>query len=215
MANFKDELVKFVENVTKKALTGTHEVTSEVLKEANEAHRAVLTITPTPNDATVLLELDGVEVSAEQDGTYLVKEDTYDLTISKDGYTTSKTEVVVSRAEVIAAVKAVAVELEDSQAPVITLTATEVDVEDNDAGTWDPATNIASAVDNKDGDVSGDVVFAYYKDNAEGDELEDLAAARTWLATANNVVFVTYNVVDDAGNPATEKTATFTSVNLV
>ena len=99
----------------------------------------------------------------------------------------------------------------DGAFPTITLTATAVDVAAANVAAFDPADNIATAVDAVD-DVSASVVFAYRQDDAEGTVIADLAGAKTYLGTEGNVVFVTYNYSDGLGNPATERTASFTAV---
>lgn len=99
----------------------------------------------------------------------------------------------------------------DTSAPVITLTATTADIAAVDVATWDPATNIASALDDGD-DVSGSVVMTYFEDSAVGTPIADLAGARTHLGTESNVVYVAYNYTDAGGNPAVEKSCTFTAV---
>ena len=96
--------------------------------------------------------------------------------------------------------------------PVITLTAATADLAVADAPSWTPSTNMVSATDNLDGDVSASVVYAYKEDTSGGSVIADLAAARTHLATIANVVYVTYNVDDVAGNSATEKTYTVTAI---
>jgi len=100
----------------------------------------------------------------------------------------------------------------DATIAVITLTATAVDVANTPAATYDFASNIASALDDGD-DVSASVVITYKKTNAEGDDLADVAAARTWLSTTGNSVFAMYNYTDASGNVAVEKTATFTGID--
>ena len=102
--------------------------------------------------------------------------------------------------------------IEDTTAPVITLTSTTVDVEASDVATWTPADNMVSAVDVVDGDVSGDVVYTYKKDTSGGDAIADLAGAITYLGTESNAVYVTYDVDDAESNSATTKTATFTAI---
>jgi len=101
----------------------------------------------------------------------------------------------------------------DTTSAVITLSALiPVEVEIGDAGTWDPTTYIQSAVDDGD-DVSASVVLTYKKTDADGDDLADLAAARTWLGTEGNSVFIMYNYTDASGNVAEEKTHTITAVD--
>jgi hypothetical protein len=100
----------------------------------------------------------------------------------------------------------------DVTVPVITLTATTDNLAVADAPLWTPATNMISAIDNIDGDVSGSVVYTYQQDTSGGAAITDLAAARTYLATIANVVYVTYNVDDTAGNNAVEKTYTVTAI---
>ena len=100
----------------------------------------------------------------------------------------------------------------DTGAPVITLTSTTVDVTASAVATWTPATNIASAVDDYDGDVSANVTFTYKQETSGGTAIADLAGARTYLGTEGNAVYVTYDVDDSSSNSATQKTATFTAV---
>lgn len=100
----------------------------------------------------------------------------------------------------------------DTVAPVITLTSTTIDVEASDVATWTPLDNMVSAVDAYDGDVSDDVVVAYKEESSGGSVLADLAAARTYLGTEGNAVYVTYDVDDSSSNSATQKNATFTAV---
>lgn len=102
----------------------------------------------------------------------------------------------------------------DTLIPIITLTATNEDlsVAGGDATTWDPANNIASALDNTTTDVSGDVVITFKETDADGADLADLAAARTYLGTEANVVYVMYNVSDSSGNQAVEVTSTATAI---
>lgn len=102
----------------------------------------------------------------------------------------------------------------DATLAVITLTASAVNAGNAEAAadTWTPADNIASATDDGD-DISASVTFTYYKDDADGDALSDLAAAQVWLETAGNVVYVEYDYTDAAGNTAVTKSATFTSVD--
>ena len=100
----------------------------------------------------------------------------------------------------------------DKIIPVITLTATSVNVAAADVAAWDPATNIASATDVGDGDLSASVVCTYKETNINGALLADLAEARTFLGTEGNAVFVAYNVSDQAGNAAVQKVATFKAV---
>jgi len=102
--------------------------------------------------------------------------------------------------------------IEDTTAPVITLTGTTADVEVSDAPTWTPATNMVSAIDAVDGDVSEDVVYTYKEDTSGGSVLATLELARTHLGTETNAVFVTYDVDDAESNSATQKTATFTAI---
>lgn len=99
----------------------------------------------------------------------------------------------------------------DSTIPVITLTATSVDVPAASVAAWTPATNIASAVDDGD-NVSASVTFTYKQDDANGTEIADLAAARTHLGTLANKVYVAYDYSDASANAAVQKTATFTAV---
>jgi hypothetical protein len=99
----------------------------------------------------------------------------------------------------------------DASSATITLTATTVDVAAAAVAAWDPADNIATAVDDGD-DVSASVVITYKEDDADGADIASLALARTHLGTEGNQVFVMYNYSDASGNPATEKTATFTAV---
>jgi len=111
MADFKEELIKYVENVSKVALTGTHAVTSDVLKEYNDAHEATFTITDAVGGSTFVLTLDGDTISQESAVVYNVKEGTYELTASQSSYVTQVIPVVVTRAEMIAGVKALTVTL--------------------------------------------------------------------------------------------------------
>jgi len=111
MAEFKEELKKYIENVSKVALTGTHKLKSDVLEEFNDAHVAVYTITDAVGGGTFVLTLDGDTVTPESTLVYNVKEGTYELTASKANYVTQVISVVVSRAEMILAVKALTVTL--------------------------------------------------------------------------------------------------------
>jgi len=101
----------------------------------------------------------------------------------------------------------------DTGIPVITLTATTDDVDVFDAPTWTPVTNMISAIDDYDGDVSGTVVYAYKEDTSGGSVIATLAEARTHLGTATNVVYVTYNVDDSSDNSAVEKNYTVTAID--
>ncbi len=95
----------------------------------------------------------------------------------------------------------------DKTKPVINpVTGGEVNTENAD--TW--TAPIATANDNKDGNISDDIVITYYK--ADGTLLTDLAKVRVELKAGRSVV-VKYNVSDTAGNVATEVTATFTAID--
>jgi len=106
----RDEMKVFVENMVHVAMSGANPLTADMVIEANTAYRIPLTLTLDPADATVLLELDSVEV-VKVDTHYPVKEDTYALTVSKLNYVTSETALVVSRADVIAGLKEISVTL--------------------------------------------------------------------------------------------------------
>ncbi len=97
-------------------------------------------------------------------------------------------------------------EFEDTTAPVINPAANAL-VNTEDASSW--ITPTATANDTEDGDISDDIKVTYYK--ADGTVLSDEEAARTELAVVGNKVIVKYNVSDEAGNAATEVTATFTA----
>jgi len=101
----------------------------------------------------------------------------------------------------------------DTTVPVITLTSATDDVDVFDAPTWTPATNMASATDDYDGDVSSSVVYTYNEDTSGGSAIATLELARTYLGTATNVVYVTYNVDDSSANSAVEKTYTVTAID--
>jgi len=100
----------------------------------------------------------------------------------------------------------------DKIIPVITLTATSVDVAAANVAAWDPVSNVADATDVGDGDLTASIVCTYKETDDEGELLADLEEARTFLGTEGNAVFVTYDVSDEAGNAAVQKTATFTAV---
>jgi len=101
----------------------------------------------------------------------------------------------------------------DVTVPVITLTATTLDIEASNVATWDGGVaNMVSATDVVDGDVSGDVVYTYNENTSGGSVLADIAAAIVFLGTEANAVYVTYNVDDTAGNSAVEKTLTITAI---
>ena len=102
--------------------------------------------------------------------------------------------------------------IEDTTAPVITLTATEIDIEASDVATFNPLTNMVSAIDAVDGDVSADVTLVYKEDTSSGSLLADIDAAITYLGTEGNAVYVTYDVDDAEGNSATTKSATYTAI---
>ena len=94
----------------------------------------------------------------------------------------------------------------DNTVPVIT--ASNANVNTEDASAWD---NSATAADNKDGVITGDIVITYFK--ADGTTpLADLAALRTDLYAGLNVK-VNYNVDDAAANSAVEKVITLTAVD--
>lgn len=99
----------------------------------------------------------------------------------------------------------------DKILPVITLKATSVNVAAADVAAWDPVSNIKDVTDVGDGDLTASVVYTYKETNNNGALLADIAAARTFLGTEGNAVFVSYNVSDEAGNAAVQKTATFTA----
>ncbi|NOQ50315.1 MAG: hypothetical protein GQ557_01450, partial [Mycoplasmataceae bacterium] len=100
----------------------------------------------------------------------------------------------------------------DTTIPVITLTSTTDDLAIADAPTWTPVTNLVSATDDYDGDVSGTVVYVFKEDTSGGSVISSLADARTHLGTATNVVYVTYNVDDSSDNSAVEKHYTVTAI---
>lgn len=99
----------------------------------------------------------------------------------------------------------------DITIPVITLSATAIDVEASDVAAWDPTLNIASAVDDSD-DVTGSVVITFKETNSEGAALADVDAARTFLGTEGQAVYVAYNYSDGGGNAAVEVTAVYTAI---
>jgi|LGOV01.1.fsa_nt_gb hypothetical protein len=105
----------------------------------------------------------------------------------------------------------------DATIALITLTATAIDIEDQNVAAFDPTANIASAVDDTD-DVSASVLLTFKEDDAAGADIFDtdyagsLALAKTHLGTETNKVFVMYNYSDASGNPAVEKTATWTAI---
>ena len=110
-----------------------------------------------------------------------------------------------------------AIHILDATIAVITLTATAIDIEDQNVAAFDPTANIASAVDDGD-DVSASVVITFKEDDADGADIFDtdyagsLVLAKTHLGTETNKVFVMYNYTDGSGNLAAEKTATWTAI---
>ncbi|NOQ50530.1 MAG: hypothetical protein GQ557_02595, partial [Mycoplasmataceae bacterium] len=74
----------------------------------------------------------------------------------------------------------------DTTIPVITLTSTTDNLAIADAPTWTPVTNLVSATDDYDGDVSATVVYVYKEDTSGGSVISSLADARTHLGTATN-----------------------------
>ena len=111
MAKFKTELEKFVEYVTDVEITGTNPRLSDVLDEYNAAQIAVYTITDAVTGSTFVLTLDGETVTPESTLVYHLTDLTYELTASQTGYVTQVISVVPTRAEMIAAVKALTVTL--------------------------------------------------------------------------------------------------------
>lgn len=102
----------------------------------------------------------------------------------------------------------------DITPPVITLTATAVNIALADIAAWNETTNVASAVDDIDGDVKTDVMYTFHKfdGDVQGDAIASLADAKTWLGTAGHKVRVSYNVSDDHSNAATTKYCVYTSI---
>ena len=94
----------------------------------------------------------------------------------------------------------------DTTAPVIT--ASNANVNTSAAGVWVSA---ATAADAHDGDISGDLVYTYFKADTTT-PLANLAAARVDLFAGLNI-YVTHNVVDASSNPATEVSITLTAVD--
>lgn len=101
----------------------------------------------------------------------------------------------------------------DTVIPVITLTSATDDVAVADVPTWTPVTNLASATDAYDGDVSSSVVITFKEETSGGSAIASLALARTYLLdTTGNAVYCMYNVDDTSSNSAVEKTYTVTSI---
>jgi hypothetical protein len=69
----------------------------------------------------------------------------------------------------------------------------------------------ATATDDTDADISGDVTLVYSSADV-GSAVTDLASARTHLGTVGNTVTVTYSVSDAATNAATDEVAVFTAI---
>lgn len=102
----------------------------------------------------------------------------------------------------------------DDIAPVITLTATAVNIALADVAAWNETTNVASATDNVDGNIKNNVMYTFHKfdGDVQGDSLDNLAGAKTWLGTAGHKVRVTYTVSDVAFNPAPTVYCVYTAV---
>lgn len=104
----------------------------------------------------------------------------------------------------------------DVTPPVITLAETAVDIPVNDVAAWNETTNVASAIDDVDGNIKTDVMYSYKKTNISGEVLDTptgLAAAKAWLQdTVGNKVHVTYAVSDNHSNAATPKYCVYTSI---
>ena len=101
----------------------------------------------------------------------------------------------------------------DDVAPVITLTAMTADITVAAAATFNETTNVASATDNRDGNVKNNVMYTFHKFDGDvaGDSL-NLAGAKTWLGTEGHKVRVTYNVSDAALNAATTVHCVYTAI---
>ena len=101
----------------------------------------------------------------------------------------------------------------DVTVPVITLIMPTANITAANVAAWDGGvSNISSALDNIDGDVSSSVVITYKEETSGGSVLADIAAGIVYLGTEGNAVYCMYNVADAAGNNAVEKTLTLTAI---
>ena len=83
----KDALHKMLQNVTGKSIADKHyETTLDVLNAYNALYECVVTFALTPSTATVVVKKAGVVVTANEDGTYSLKEGAYTYDVSNAGY---------------------------------------------------------------------------------------------------------------------------------
>ena len=110
MGKFNKELHEAMEN-----LDGTEfdrgETVGKTLRNFNLNHvNVVVTFSPTPSDAVIVVkDSGGTVVNANQGGTYTLHELTYTYTASKAGYLTKTETLTISQADVTTGTKTVAV----------------------------------------------------------------------------------------------------------
>lgn len=111
----KDALHKVLQNVTGKSIADKHyETTLDVLNAYNALYECTVTFALTPSTATVVVKKAGVVVTANEDGTYSLKEGSYTYDVSNAGYVaktaqaltiTNADETTGTKTETVALVK--------------------------------------------------------------------------------------------------------------
>ena len=111
MGKFNKELHEALENLDGSEFTrGT--TVGRTLKNFNNVHViSVVTFTATTADSTIVVQdINGDTVTAEQDGTYKLHEETYTVINSKAGYFSKTTTLEIEQADITAGTKAVTLE---------------------------------------------------------------------------------------------------------